>query len=240
MKRKPVASSGGAAAVPARWKREVKRKSRVKTELGILKALEGVLTRHGFEGLGVNAVAQAAGVSKELIYRYFGGLEGLILAWVEERDYWSIRRIDGTQHRLEVAGADAKTMMRHSLKTFLRDLRSKPQIQEIRRWEVHSRSPLARRIARRREEAGRRLMSKIPEDPAHDIAAIYGVLQAGLCYLVLRSTVLKSYGGVSLRSAGGWKRFERAVDEILDAVFDQTPRESGAGAKPSRRSNRSA
>jgi hypothetical protein len=61
----------------------------------------------------------------------------------------------------------------------------------------------------------------MPRDPAHDVAAIYGVLQAGLCYLVLRSTVLKSYGGVSLRSAEGWKRFERAIDKILDAVFDE-------------------
>jgi AcrR family transcriptional regulator len=220
LKRNGAEPSGGAAAAPKRQKNEVKRKSRVKTELGILKALEGLLTKRGFEGLGVNAVAQAAGVSKELIYRYFGGLEGLILAWVEERDYWSIRRIDSAQQELG-AGADAKTKMRHSLKTFLRDLRSKPQIQEIRRWEVHSRSPLARRIARRREEAGRRLISQMPRDPAHDVAAIYGVLQAGLCYLVLRSTVLKSYGGVSLRSAEGWKRFERAIDKILDAVFDE-------------------
>jgi AcrR family transcriptional regulator len=220
LKRNGAEPSSGAAAVPKRQKNEVKRKSRVKTELGILRALEELLTRRGFEGLGVNAVAQAAGVSKELIYRYFGGLEGLILAWVEERDYWSIRRIDSAQQELG-AGADAKTMMRHSLKTFLRDLRSKPQIQEIRRWEVHSRSPLARRIARRREEAGRRLISRMPKDASHDVAAIYGVLQAGLCYLVLRSTVLKSYGGVSLRSAGGWKRFERAVDKILDAVFDE-------------------
>lgn len=198
--------------------RAARRKSRVKTERAIVAALERLLTKHGFEGLGVNAVAQAAGVSKELIYRYFGGLEGLILAWVEERDYWSMRGIDAELRQLGHS-ADAKSMMRKSLKAFLRDLRSKPQIQEIRRWEIHSRSPLARRIADRREEAGRRFISKVPKDSAHDAAAIYAVLQAGLCYLVLRSTVLKSYSGVSLRSASGWRRFEAAIDALLDAVF---------------------
>ena len=212
----PEARAG--AASPGNTEKAARRKSRVKTERAIVGALERLLTKHGFEGLGVNAVAQAAGVSKELIYRYFGGLEGLILAWVEERDYWSMRGIDAELKKLG-GSADAKSMMRESLKAFLRDLRSKPQIQEIRRWEIHSRSPLARRIARRREEAGRRFISKVPKDSEHDIAAIYGVLQAGLCYLVLRSTVLQSYNGVSLRSASGWRRFEAAIDALLDAVL---------------------
>jgi len=206
------------AASPGNTEKATRRKSRVKTERAIVGALERLLTKRGFEGLGVNAVAQAAGVSKELIYRYFGGLEGLILAWVEERDYWSMRGIDAELKKLG-GSADAKSMMRESLKAFLRDLRSKPQIQEIRRWEIQSRSPLARRIARRREEAGRRFISKVPKDPERDIAAIYGVLQAGLCYLVLRSTVLQSYNGVSLRSASGWRRFEVAIDALLDAVL---------------------
>ena len=215
----PMPGSRAGRAHPGSAKKEARRKSRVKTERAIVAALERLLTKHGFERLGMNAVAQAAGVSKELIYRYFGGLEGLILAWVEERDYWSMRGIDAELKKLG-AHADAKSMMRESLKAFLRDLRSKPQIQEIRRWEIHSRSPLARRIARRREEAGRRFISRVPKDPARDAAAIYAVLQAGLCYLVLRSTVLQSYSGVSLRSASGWRRFEAAIDALLDAVFE--------------------
>ncbi len=218
MRQMPVSKAGSAGAARQKRTKASRRKSRVRTELAIVRALERLLTKRGFEGLGVNAVAETAGVSKEVIYRYFGGLEGLILAWVEERDYWSIRRIDAAQQELG-ASADAKSMMRQSLKTFLRDLRSKPQIQEIRRWEIHSRSPLARRIARRREEAGQRFISRVPKEPPHDVAAIYGILQAGLCYLVLRSTVLQSYSGVSIRSASGWKRFEAAIDDILDAVF---------------------
>jgi AcrR family transcriptional regulator len=201
------------AAVPKR------RKSRIKTELNILNALEEILTSQGFDGLGINAVAQRAGVSKELIYRYFGGLEGLILAWVEERDYWSMKRIDSAHELLSDSSAGLKTMLRQSLKTFLEDLRAKPQVQEIRRWEVGSRNPLAQRIARRREEAGIRLLSRMPKDPDHDVSAIHGILQAGLCYLVLRSTVLETYSGVSLRTPAGWQRFERAIDQILDAVF---------------------
>ena len=32
----------------------------------------------GFRGIGANVVARRAGVSKELIYRYFGSMENLI------------------------------------------------------------------------------------------------------------------------------------------------------------------
>jgi AcrR family transcriptional regulator len=211
-----------------------KTRNRVKTELKILYALETLLTEQGFDALGVNAVAQASGVSKELIYRYFGGLEGLVLAWVEERDYWSFRRIDLAQDRLTSSGAGARQMIRESLHTFLEELRANPQIQEIRRWEMHSRSPLAERIARRREESGRRLVSRIP-DEGRDVPAIYALLQAGLCYMVLRSTALESYCGVSLRHDKGWSRLEAAVDAILQAVFSgEAPQSDTLAKKPKR------
>ena len=41
----------------------------------------------GLESLGLNAVAQRAGVSKMLIYRYFGSLEDLIAQYIIQRDY---------------------------------------------------------------------------------------------------------------------------------------------------------
>jgi AcrR family transcriptional regulator len=210
-----------------------KTRNRVKTELKILYALETLLTEQGFDALGVNAVAQASGVSKELIYRYFGGLEGLVLAWVEERDYWSFRRIDLAQDRLTSSGAGARQMIRESLHTFLEELRANPQIQEIRRWEVHSRSPLAERIAKRREESGVRLVSRIP-DEGRDVAAIYALLQAGLCYMVLRSSALESYCGVSLRQDKGWSRLEAAIDTILQAVFSGDPPQPETAKKPKR------
>jgi AcrR family transcriptional regulator len=216
-----------------------KARNRVKTELKILYALETLLTEQGFDALGVNAVAQASGVSKELIYRYFGGLEGLVLAWVEERDYWSFRRIDLAQDRLTNSGAGAQRMIRESLHTFLEELRGNPQIQEIRRWEVHSRSPLAQRIARRREESGVRLVSRIPGE-GRDVAAIYALLQAGLCYMVLRSTALESYCGVSLRTEEGWNRLEQTIDTILQAVFSGEPPKAETTAKKPKPRRRAA
>ena len=48
------------------------------TQEKILEAVDNIIANDGFERVGVNAIAQKAGVSKMLIYRYFGGLDELI------------------------------------------------------------------------------------------------------------------------------------------------------------------
>ena len=44
-------------------------KNRENTERRILAAVDRIVAEKGFEGIGVNAVAQEAGVAKMLIYR---------------------------------------------------------------------------------------------------------------------------------------------------------------------------
>ena len=62
---------------------------REKTERQILLALEEQIRETGMGGVGINAIAKRAGVSKELIYRYFDGMPGLMLAWMREQDFWT-------------------------------------------------------------------------------------------------------------------------------------------------------
>ena len=52
-------------------------RDRARTEAAILSAAERQLADGGFTAFGVNAIARAAGCDKQLIYRYFGGLDGL-------------------------------------------------------------------------------------------------------------------------------------------------------------------
>jgi AcrR family transcriptional regulator len=50
---------------------------RTRIEEAIIAAARAMLVEKGFGGWGVNAIARAAGCDKQLIYRYFGGLDGL-------------------------------------------------------------------------------------------------------------------------------------------------------------------
>ena len=50
-------------------------RNRKATEQRLLSAIQELIEESGFEKLGINAVASKAGVSKMLIYRYFGSLD---------------------------------------------------------------------------------------------------------------------------------------------------------------------
>lgn len=79
----------------------------------------------GFEKIGVNAVAERAGVSKILIYRYFGSVDGLVAAYVRQHDFW----INFPQ---EMPGRDELAAW---LKTIFRDhiaqLRANPTLRRV-------------------------------------------------------------------------------------------------------------
>ena len=63
-------------------------KNRQATEMTLITAVNDIIEESGFEGLGINAVAAKAKVSKMLIYRYFNSLDGLIAAYIQQNDYW--------------------------------------------------------------------------------------------------------------------------------------------------------
>jgi AcrR family transcriptional regulator len=55
-------------------------RNRDETRQKILEAALALAGEEGFAALGINAVARRAGADKQLIYRYFGGLEALMAA----------------------------------------------------------------------------------------------------------------------------------------------------------------
>ena len=64
------------------------KKDRAATEEKIYNAFLAILKEKGPQGVGINAIAKEAGVSKELIYRYFGGLKGLLLQYAQKGDFF--------------------------------------------------------------------------------------------------------------------------------------------------------
>ena len=64
------------------------KKGRLQTEQKILHALEQLLLEQGFPAVGINSLARQAGCDKVLIYRYFDGLDGLLMAFAESTELW--------------------------------------------------------------------------------------------------------------------------------------------------------
>jgi AcrR family transcriptional regulator len=63
-------------------------KNKENTKRKLMNAVGNIIRNEGFGKLGVNKIAKSAGVSKILIYRYFGGYHDLIRAYIAENDFW--------------------------------------------------------------------------------------------------------------------------------------------------------
>lgn len=192
-----------------------------RTRDAILTAARDVLAKQGFSGWGVNAIARAAGCDKQLIYRYFGGLDGLATAIGEDMAAWLDSALSADPSAKPPATyADLTTRL---LLTLARALRGHRLAQRIIAWELAEDSPLVRSFAAARGTAmmawiARERGSLVP--PAGvDAPAINAILVAAVQQLVLASAASGRFSGVPLESDADWARIEQAVRALTAAAY---------------------
>ncbi len=202
-------------------------KSRSGTEELLLAAVSDIVEERGFAGLGVNAVAERAGVSKVLIYRYFDGYEGLLREWALRRSFW----IDGTRNLEERFASAAENGERRSARiTALakelfvgqwRSLRSNRVDRELLRWFVASDNPVAAEVMDRIEKRGTEVSGLFRRviDSSDDLEAMTAVLVAGICYLAVISDRVSAFNGVPLDTAEGEERIRRVIESMVGRLF---------------------
>ncbi|MCG8684627.1 MAG: TetR/AcrR family transcriptional regulator [Desulfobacterales bacterium] len=191
------------------------------TSQRLVSAVGSLLAREGFKGIGVNAVAREAGVDKKLIYRYFGGLSGLIEAFGKEGDFWpSI---------LELAGGDLKAFSQLKLedrlsafsRNFIYALRRRPLTLAIMAWEVMEANELTRELEAVREEgilAFFKMFFPVDES-VQDLQAVVMLVGAAVSYLLIRSGHIDVYGGIGLDTDEDWERIASSIDLIIKGVM---------------------
>jgi len=166
------------------------KKGRLQTEQNILQALEHLLLERGFPAVGINSVARQAGCDKVLIYRYFDGLDGLLLAFAETTDlWWNIDEII-TESADQIGSQPLQEFLQTLLKRHLEALQARPLTLEIMAWEMSAQNNLTVALARTRAERGMLLVKTIRahyQNPNIDIGGILGVFGAAINYLIIRT-----------------------------------------------------
>ena len=166
------------------------KKGRLQTEQKILHALETLLLEKGFPAVGINSVARQAGCDKVLIYRYFDGLDGLLLAFAETTElWWHVDEII-TEATDEIGEQPLQQFLQVLLKRHVEALQARPLALEIMAWEMSLQNNLTIALARTRAERGMALVKKIRthyQNPNIDIGGILGVFGAAINYLVIRT-----------------------------------------------------
>ena len=202
-------------------------RDRERTKARIIDAVCGLLARSGFRAVGVNAVAEAAGVDKVLIYRYFGGLAGLLEAVADEPGLWPTvdevlaeAGIDGDGPGDGGALADVVGPL---LGAYMRLLGRLPAALEAVAWGSAESNPLSDALARRRSQWGDEVAGRVfrgrkaPAD--RDIQAVLCVLLAAVDHLMALSRLGDGFNGVELGTDAGKRRIEDAVAVLVHGAL---------------------
>ncbi len=196
-------------------------RDRAATEEGLVAAAREVLAEGGFQGFGVNAVARRAGCDKQLIYRYFGGLEGLV-------DAIGAGIAEDLRNRLQPLAsrgrpASYREFVEHMMLGFLEVLRNDRLLQKIVAWEIADPSDLVQRLTLARSKAMTEWVAAsrgaLKPSASVDVAATNAVLLAGIQLLVLGGAAAGQFAGLPLTSDADWERVNDAIKAMVAAVY---------------------
>jgi AcrR family transcriptional regulator len=199
---------------------EDRTRDRSRTQDSILAAARSVLIEKGFGGWGVNAIARAAGCDKQLIYRYYGGLDGLADAL-------------GTQIARETEAALANApppavsnygeLVAALIDAQLQVLRAHPVMQRIIAWELSEANGLTRAFAEARSRALMDWFAQVKGNFAApvgvDAPAINAVLIAAAQQMVLSSASIGGFAGMPLREEADWNRLRATIRAMVLAAY---------------------
>ena len=193
-------------------------KNRQTTEMNLNKAVDELIEENGFEGLGINAVAAKAGVSKMLIYRYFNSLDGLIAAYIQQHDYWI--NFDEQLPDEEHIGEFIKEIFKRQIAM----LRQSYTLRRLYRWELTSNNIFIKELREKREAKGVWLVdavSKLSKHPQKETAAMASILTAAISYLSLLEENCPVFNGINIQTEDGWKELEEGINILIDIWLEK-------------------
>jgi len=201
----------------------MQQRDKAATQQKLIEAVGQIIREKGFQGLGINSVAQTAGVDKVLIYRYFSDLNGLIRAYLAQEDYFA--NLDKITENTPIdSKKDLVQMSRQLFSGQLHEVLNNQALQEILLWELTQKNDILDELAQIRETKGvalNRRIEKVVDLNRIDLPALTSLLIGGIYYLVLRSRNVDVYNGIDLVSDTGWQRLENSINLIIDLIAEK-------------------
>ncbi len=191
-------------------------KDREATEQRLIAAMGELIEEKGFEKVGVNAVAERAGVSKMLIYRYFNSLDGLIYAYIQKNDFWTNPPANYPPP------PELKDYLKKMIRNQIRQLRKDIPLKRLRQWELSTHNPMVKELFEKREAGGMELVqfisgfSTVSKD---NIAALATLINSSITYLILLEENFPVYNGIPIQTDEGWEKIAEGIDYIINLLY---------------------
>ena len=201
-----------------------RRLRRLRTEEKLVAAVGALLHKGGVASLGVNAVAEQAGVEKVLVYRYFGDLDGLMTAWAARSDFWpSIEELIGEGGK-DLRDRDKARVGARVLANYARALRKRPVTLDLLAFECGYRNALTVALEEVREARTRELFVALKEAGVPDLGELGALFSAAINYLAVRGRDIRVFGGLGVHGDADWEHIEEIILEVFRAMSRRAER----------------
>lgn len=202
-------------------KATVRSRDREGTQRGILEAALAILAEEGFEAFGINGIARRAGCDKQLIYRYFGGLDGLADAVGEAVAGRFTAALERTTARASFASYAA--MVEQMMLALLEVYRADAVLRRIVAWQLGAPSPLAQRLGAARSRPlqawAARLRGELTPPAGVDAGATNALLIGAVQQVALGAASQGGFSGMALRSDEDWARMRAAIGALARGAY---------------------
>lgn len=202
-------------------------RDRFATRAAIIESAAGIVAAKGVDALGVNGLADAAECDKVLIYRYFGGLNGVLEALGAERMLWPAVQVDDGEGDGNASLADALCAM---LLEEWAALAGGALMLSATAAELVGANPLGTATAQQRMMRHSAQISALRErhrvPPYVDLLALLEILSAALTIFALRAAhAREAVGGstphaIDPSSPAGWRRVEKTITALARALLE--------------------
>jgi AcrR family transcriptional regulator len=200
-----------------------RKKNRHTTEQAILEAFVAILAHDGFPKANIEAIARKAGYNKALIYRYFGGLDGLIKALAQSDIFLPTPAQLFPDGLADILQQPATTRLNIALKQYARALRTRPATVQIilhALSNTESKSSLLEAIRTMQAHDLRQALYLTKTDTTMDLESIFAMFLGSFVFLVgLECRTMRT--AKDLPTAVGdafWHKIENVIDHLIPAT----------------------
>lgn len=194
------------------------------TQKKLIDAVTLIIEKEGFDKLGVNKIARTAGCDKVLIYRYFGGLDGLLQVWLERFDFYS-GTFDRFVNEIEKNPEGSyRNLTKRMLIEQLNFLRENKMMQHLLLWELGNGE--FTRFRDIRENRGNKIQKLVESKmqisgDGRDVAMQITILVSAINFIVLFTRNYQLINGNDFSDDNTWTLFGKMIESFVDSIFDK-------------------
>ena len=195
-------------------------RNRIDTENRLLDAVGELIATNGFNQIGINRISSYSGINKVLIYRYFGGLEGLLQAYFDRnrpiisKPYIDVEYLKGAPVD-EVFDACYEYLIDE-----FRALRKNPEAQMFLRASLLNNGVRSRVLAIEKKEELYKKIDRLGEIVGSPNARPFAaVLISSMLFLTFMGQQKRIIMDIDLNSDEGWAQIEGVLKNIFRGSY---------------------